>query len=241
MPRERAQDYDQKRLAILDKSAALFAHYGFHGTSMTMIADACRVSKALFYHYYPDKEEVLFDILQRHLHELVMVTQKALLTAQKPRDRLFLISAALLQAYKNADAKHQVQIANLRLLPPKRQEVLRSMERTLVEIFSGAITDAVPKLANNPMLKAITMSLFGMLNWHYLWFKEGKGLTREQFAKLATELVAMGSESASKAVASANPSFRPLASGGKTTPRRDHHASQKSDRKFSKTRISQAV
>ncbi len=241
MPRERAEDYDQKRLAILDKSAALFAHYGFHGTSMTMIADACKVSKALFYHYYPDKEEVLFDILQRHLQDLIRVTQKAILTAQKPRDRLFLISATLLEAYKNADAKHQVQIANLRLLPAKRQVILRSMERTLVEIFSGAITDAVPKLANSPMLKPITMSLFGMLNWHYLWFKEGKGLTREQFAKLVTELIATGSESASRAVASASPGFQSLASVGKIAPRRDHRLAQKANRKLSKTRISQAV
>jgi len=63
MARTRAQDYDAKRLVILHKSAELFAQYGYSGTSITMIADACGVSKALLYHYYPDKEAVLFDIL----------------------------------------------------------------------------------------------------------------------------------------------------------------------------------
>jgi len=60
MARSRAKDYDDKRLVILHRSAQLFAESGYVGTSMNAIADACRVSKALLYHYYPDKEAILF-------------------------------------------------------------------------------------------------------------------------------------------------------------------------------------
>ncbi len=38
----------------------------------------------------------------------------------------------------------------------------------------------------------MTMSFFGMVNWHYLWFKPGAGLTRADYADLVTRLIAEG-------------------------------------------------
>ena len=36
------------------------------------------------------------------------------------------------------------------------------------------------------------MSLFGMLNWHYMWFKEGGAMTRDDYAELAARLITEG-------------------------------------------------
>lgn len=205
MARTRAQDYDAKRLAILHRSAELFAQYGYSGTSITMIADACGVSKALLYHYYPDKEAVLFDILSAHLEELVAEAERAAASTEDPKERLYALVAALLEAYRDADAEHQVQIANLKLLNDEHQDALRAMERTLVIIFSDALALAVPEVGRGPLLKPLTMSLFGMLNWHYMWFRDGKGLTRADYARLVTDLVATGSSAASARLAEAAP------------------------------------
>ena len=77
------------------------------------------------------------------------------------------------------------------------------MERTLVRIFAEALAAAVPQAAaDRALLMPLTMSLFGMLNWHYLWFREGKGLSRADYARLATELVLSG---AANAVATVQP------------------------------------
>lgn len=205
MARTRAQDYDTKRQAILRRSAELFAQFGYSGTSITMIAEACGVSKALLYHYYSDKEALLFDIISAHLEELIHVVETASAGTDDPRERLYAISAALLEAYRDADAEHQIQIANLKLLPDERQETLRGMERALVVLFSDAIAAALPEVGRGPLLKPITMSLFGMLNWHYLWFREGKGLTRDAYARLVTTLLAGGAAAAVSAVQATEP------------------------------------
>ena len=42
------------------------------------------------------------------------------------------------------------------------------------------------------LLKPVTMSLFGMVNWHYLWFKGGGPVTRADYADLVTRLIADG-------------------------------------------------
>jgi AcrR family transcriptional regulator len=197
MARTRANDYDKKRLGILSRSARLFAQHGFTGTSITMIADACGVSKALMYHYYDSKDDVLFDVLSDHLKHLVAVVEASANSSADPRERLIAISTALLEAYRGADAEHQVQISSLKLLPPVQQETLKEMERRLVRIVSDAIADALPAVAKkHDVLLPLTMSLFGMLNWHYLWFRDGKGMTRDAYARMATGLVLAGADEA---------------------------------------------
>ena len=144
MARTRANDYDKKRQGILSRSAALFAEHGYTGTSITMIAEACGVSKALMYHYYSSKDAVLFDLLEDHLQNLVAVVEAAAQSAGDGKEKLFAISAALLEAYRGADAEHQVQISSLKLLPPAQQEILKELERKLVVIVSDAIAAAIP-------------------------------------------------------------------------------------------------
>lgn len=199
MARTRSQDYEAKREVILHRSADLFAQFGYAGTSIAMIAEACGVSKALLYHYYPDKEAVLYDLLKAHLDELVEAVEAASLAAP-PQERLYAISAALLEAYRDADAQHQVQIANLRLLPEEKKAVLLGLERRLVTLFADAIAESVPAVGRGPLLKPMTMSLFGMLNWHYLWFRDGKGLDRAGYARLVTRMLETGAEAAVAAV-----------------------------------------
>lgn len=202
MARTRAQDYDAKRGVILAKAAELFARFGYSGASITMIGEACGVSKALLYHYYPDKEAVLYDILATHLEELLSAVERAAEGAPEG-DRLYVIAAALLDGYRDADAEHKVQLSNLTLLPPEKQEALRGLQRRLVAVFSRAIVEVEPDLRDSPLLKPMTMSLFGMLNWHYLWFRDGKGLSRDDYARLVTKMLTTG---AREAMASVKPS-----------------------------------
>ncbi|MHC2464863.1 TetR family transcriptional regulator [Bradyrhizobium embrapense] len=196
MARSRAKDYDDKRLSMLHRSAELFAASGYVGTSMNTIADACGVSKALLYHYYPDKEAILFDILSSHLDKLVAAVRKASASAGDPVERFRTIVATLLELYRHADAEHQVQIASLKLLPKDKQQPLLASERTLVGIMSDALAAAVPTAKQRRVLKPLTMSVFGMLNWHYMWFREGGPMTRAEYADFVARLVLAGAEEA---------------------------------------------
>jgi AcrR family transcriptional regulator len=209
MARSRAKDYDDKRQIILHRSAQLFAESGYVGTSMNNIADACRVSKALLYHYYPDKEAILFDILSSHLEKLVAAVQKADEATTNPQARFKTIVATLLELYRHADAEHQVQIGSLKLLPKDKQQPLLAKERVLVDILAEALAAARPSVSHKRILKPLTMSVFGMLNWHYLWFREGGSMTRAEYADFVTRLVLAGAADAATAVSRANGKSKP--------------------------------
>lgn len=198
MARSRANDYDDKRQAILDRSAELFSAHGYDRASMNKIAEACGVSKANLYHYYKDKEGLLFDVIRFHLEELLEVVETADDPGAPPEVRLRGLVAALLEAYRDADSQHNVQISSMRFLPHERQTELKRMERDLVTIFSSAVGGVAPHLKGTKMLTPVTMSLFGMVNWHYLWFRSTGSVSRAEYADLVTRLIVDGARNVLK-------------------------------------------
>ena len=193
MPRTRARDYDDKRAAILHRAAIAFARDGYDRASMAGLAAECGVSKALLYHYYTSKEALLFGLLSNHLEALVDVVEAADMPGTKPEERLLGLVAALLDAYRDADAEHKVQINALHLLAEPQQAELKALERKLVAIFSDAVRAVRPAaFEDGRLLKPVTMSLFGMVNWFYMWFREGGPISREEYADLATRMLVNG-------------------------------------------------
>lgn len=202
MARPRAADHEDKRQAILKRAAELFAQHGYDRASLSMIAQACGVSKALLYHYYKDKEELLFDVLAQHLQGLVEIARGATGLRLPPRERLELLASGLLDAYRDADAVHRVQIACLSLLTPERQEALKSLERALVAEAAAIIAELSESVARDRrLLKPLTMSFFAMLNWHYLWHREHGPMTRDDYARMVAALVTAGAPAAATALA----------------------------------------
>lgn len=204
MSRPRAADHFEKRNAILAGAAELFARHGYDRASLAMIAQASGVSKALVYHYWQDKEEMLFDVLAQHLQHLVEIARGVGGLKDPPRARLESLAFCLLDAYRDADAVHRVQIACLALLSPERQEALRALERDLVAEAAEIIAELHPEAGRaRHVLKPLTMSFFAMLNWHYLWHREDGKLTRRDYARMVATLIAEGTPAVLGEVAAA--------------------------------------
>ncbi|MCA3640864.1 MAG: TetR family transcriptional regulator [Methylobacterium sp.] len=184
MARPIAADHDDKRSAILKAAAKLFASHGFDRASMAEIALACGVSKALLYHYYASKDQLLFDIIRAHLDDLVAAIE-AVPKTLAPRERLAAMIHALLEEYRHADEEHQIQISDLKRLPPKMKAELVERERVLVRQFSGALAGLEPILAGRrELLTPLTMNLFGMMNWKFMWFRENGPVSHAAFAEM---------------------------------------------------------
>ncbi|MCB1417990.1 MAG: TetR/AcrR family transcriptional regulator [Notoacmeibacter sp.] len=193
MARTRAKDHDEKRVAIADMAAIVFAEEGYDRTSMSRLASRCGVSKALLYHYYTSKEAMLYDIIAAHLEELIEAVEAADQPDAAPEMRLEVLVTALLDCYRDADSKHKVQLGTMRFLPEEQQVELKGMERQLVSVFAETIRSINPEAFDGkPLLKPVTMALFGMVNWAYMWFRDGREVTREDYAKIASGILVAG-------------------------------------------------
>lgn len=187
MARGLARDHDEKRAALRKGAAAYFAEHGFDRASMTGAAKSCGVSKALIYHYWSSKEDLLYDILDEHLGALLDVAKET------HHNGLGALIGAILTSYEDSDAEHKLQIDALGTLPQEKQTPLIATQRELVQIMGQAILEVQPGLAKDAeKLRAATMTVFAILNWFYMWHRPGKGISRAQYADLATDFVLGG-------------------------------------------------
>ena len=194
MARTRAQDFDEKRRGILDVAAAVFADRGMEKASMSQIAAQAQVSKALLYHYYPSKDALIFAIITTHLDELDAAIAAADDPGLEPALRLRRLVGAVLENYRGADNQHKVQLNAAQALSETQRTEITAQERAIVRRFS-AVLDAINPALNRPerpLLMPVTMSLFGMMNWVYMWFREGGQITRDDYAEVATTLILEG-------------------------------------------------
>ncbi len=189
MARTRAADFDEKRRSILDSAAAVFAKLGMERASMAQIAQENNVSKALLYHYYPSKDLLIFDIGRTHLVELEAAIIEADRPDLEPRARLRHLIGGVLENYRTAANFHQVLLNGTGSLTDAQRLELREMERRIVKAFSDVLVDINPALAQNRAgVTPVTMSLFGILNWVYTWFRPSGALSREGYADMVTAL-----------------------------------------------------
>ena len=194
MARTRAQDFEEKSRSILDHAALVFAEQGMDKASMSQIAQQAQVSKALLYHYYPSKDALIFAIIITHLEELDEAIQAADDPALEPPQRLRRLVGAVLDNYRGADDRHKVQLNGTAALNDAQKAQITAVERGIVKRFSVVLDQINPGLntRERPLLMPVTMSLFGMMNWVYMWFKDGGRISREDYADVATTLILEG-------------------------------------------------
>jgi AcrR family transcriptional regulator len=194
MARTIAKDHDEKRAQILKSAAKVFAEAGYDRASMTQLARDCGISKANIYHYYDSKDAVLFGLLDTYLCDLrdrVCGVEVADLT---PDDALRQVVAEILLAYQGADYEHKVQSGAMGALPEEQQKLLRAYQRKMVQFLSDTLQTVAPKVfeADPAKLRAATMSVFGMLNWYYMWNSGAGSQAREDYADLVANLTLNG-------------------------------------------------
>lgn len=185
MARKQAADYEEKRSAIVDEAARLFAEKGFAGASLADLAYACDMSKSLFYHYYPSKEAILFAVMNGHMDDLLTAIEAP--SGDNPQDALRKFSRALLRRYAGAAAKQKVLLYELSSLPKAEREEIVAKERRLIAHVEALIAGS-RGVSKKPLLRAQAMLFFGMLNWTHSWLKPGGAISRDEVADMAARM-----------------------------------------------------
>ncbi len=194
MARTIAKDHDQKRAQILKSAARVFAREGFDRASMTQLARECGISKANIYHYYDSKDAILFDILETYLRELRDLICGLEIDGLSPPEKLHRVVAEILLAYQGVDDEHRVQTSGMSALPEDQQRLLRGYQRDMVNFLSAILSEVAPDVfrGDGAKLRSATMSVFGRLNWYYMWNSGADAQARRDYAALVSNLTLSG-------------------------------------------------
>ena len=201
MVRPRAENYEERRKEILDAAASMFAEKGFDGASISQIARRCGVSKALLYHYYQSKEELLFSMLHLHVNLLVEVAAKAVAKSDNPKEQLKYLIRDLMQLYIDTRDKHIVLLNSLHSLNEEQQMEIRDLERSLVKTIKDILSAIRPDFSEHEKT-SMAMYLMGAINWTYTWFKPDGAISHRDYADMACATFLNGIISLSPSVGS---------------------------------------
>ncbi len=137
---------------------------------------------------------LLFDLLDTKLSALLSRIQNVDVSGLPAREALEKTITETLMAYEGEDYEHQVQNTQLGLLPMDQQKTLREYQKLMVRRMSELLSAAAPGVFENDRakLRATTMSIFGMLNWFYMWQPHATPDDRRDYARLVTNLTLNG-------------------------------------------------
>lgn len=166
LARPRAADYEDREQRILDTAARLFAERGYAAVSISNLAAACKASKALLYHYYSSKDDVLFALLLQHIRRLHDGVQSVLDEAGSREDRLERLAERLLDLFDRYEAQHRVLVNDRRALAPKRRAEIDRIEGAAITRVTELLESINPRLRNQEAARRLAVVLWmGMLNW----------------------------------------------------------------------------
>lgn len=191
--RSRTQSLDEQRQikedVLLEIAARWFNKHGFHGTSLSDIANDLGITKAALYHYVKDKSELLYRLHLKSLDIAEAAHERAMTEGINGRERVRLIVCYSVAAITTSLTMTLIVLEDGALGPKQSSEILarrRRLERELRDelragIDDGSIAPCDPKL--------VSMTIIGILHWVTIWYKARGPWTGHQMAEALGSLV----------------------------------------------------
>lgn len=178
-----------KRQAILREAAATFNRKGYHGTSLTDIAQTLGVSKAALYTYVKSKDELLYfchDVAMDAAQESVRLARAA---GGPYLEQFCAVMRNYLRMILSNEACYVVLLEEQSLPADKVPLIVERRDRFEAElrgmiaagIQDGSVAPCNPKLA--------VFAALGALNWVQKWYVSGGEWTGEQVAVALVQFI----------------------------------------------------
>jgi AcrR family transcriptional regulator len=150
-------EVEERRRQLLELGTELFARHRYEELSMSRIARAAGISKALLYHYFESKQAYFAATLERAAAELAELTRPD--PQRPPAEQL----STSLDAYLGWVERHMGAYDKLirSAVPEVRELVERVRARAAARILEGLAAGSEPA----PMLRAAVRG--------WLWFVDG--------------------------------------------------------------------
>jgi AcrR family transcriptional regulator len=180
MARPKNSSAETTRLRIREAALRLFARHGYAAVSMRQIATDVGVQVGTLYLHTPDKQTLLFDLMQAHMQELLDALA-ILPCVDDPGAALEQFTRFHIRHHQARQDAVFISYMELRNLEPEnfaRIEALRrAYEAHLAEILARG-KDAGQFDLSDPKLAAF--ALIAMLTGVNTWYREGGRLTFDQ-------------------------------------------------------------
>jgi AcrR family transcriptional regulator len=186
-----------RREEIKSNASRLFCNQGFHATTIDDIAEAVKLTKGTFYHYYEGKGNLLFEILlDTHDRRLTRIPSQQ--TVLSPTDRITTFIEETMadladHPYEGAVLFQEAPFVH-QWLTRDQVQVLRSRQSE----FDGYLVEAVRAgqiagtFDGSLDSRVVTSSLEAIVSWFIRWYKPSGRLSARDVAQQSSKLILTG-------------------------------------------------
>ncbi len=182
------------RELLLQTAIDLFFQKGYMDTSIRDIGITAGISSSLVYHYFKDKEEVLFQIINSSSVELMEVLQETEARVSDPLECLReMLTAHTVRFSLKRKKEVKIIVEDQYFLRGMRLEIIKKQQREVYQLYykklqelgaTGCMNEVDPTVLN--------FSLFGVINWFFRWYQEDGRLTEEEVADNLIKIIFHG-------------------------------------------------
>lgn len=191
-PRTPGNSSESQPDRIRTAAARLVAERGFDGASMRDLAAATGMSLSGLYHYFENKDALLFE-LQRDAFERLTQPLTELPESLEPAARIERLVLNHIEFFVDHVNDLKVMAHDSSALKDEQARRMRKIRRNYYDICLGIITELLKSRRRRDLDPRIaTMSLFGMINWIYTWYKPATHGTPAQLAAQMTDIFLHG-------------------------------------------------
>ena len=180
----------RRRAEILQAALQAFRERGYHATTLDDIANHLGLRKTALYHYFPDKEAILYACHLESLSELDRIMATARAQVAGPAERLGYVIREHVRVMTDTLQGSPLAFEVTALSPSHQTEIIRGRDayegalRALIEqgMRAGELRPVNPKLA--------AFAILGAVNWIARWYRpEGPLQTQELGVRFAEQLL----------------------------------------------------
>lgn len=174
---------------IMTAASRLFARYSFAKVTMEQIASSLDMVPGALYHYFSDKEELIYSCYIRGLH----IYEQEIEAAAEPGIDGLEIIRRFMRGRLKPGGQRMIMYTDIDALPPKySDEVHRQRWKNaekLAEIIKIGVDDG-SITSDNPLLSAI--ALISTFDWLFFWYSENDYYTPSQAIENIDDIITHG-------------------------------------------------
>ena len=174
------------REILLKNATNLFSQKGYSNTSIREIGKKAGISSSIIYHYFKNKEEMLFEIIHSAAQDLIQSLHEIEDRNSDPVEclREMLKEQSVIYSLKGKK-EAKILAFDSHQLRGKRGEIIRKLQYDIYDIYKRKIQEIKDKklLRDDIDLTVLTFSIFGIINSFHGWYKNSGCLSEEEVAE----------------------------------------------------------
>ncbi|WP_170422108.1 TetR/AcrR family transcriptional regulator [Ruegeria arenilitoris] len=174
---------------IRKAALGLFARHGYAAVSMRQIAKEVGVQAGALYNYTPDKQSLLYRLMQDHLQDL-LAAYAALDTPSDAEDALRRFVGFHIRFHLERPDEVFIAYMELRNLTPENFSEIEVLRRSYEDSLEGILQDGQNAgLFSVADTKIATLAVIAMLNGVMTWYRTGGRLSLDEVEQIYWDMV----------------------------------------------------